>query len=93
MTERALFLAALDMAPAQRSTYLDAACGSDRPLRQRLDRLLHAHEKARGFLEQPAHDLDATAGSGRANGAISSAPAPGSALTRWSSRSARAAWG
>ena len=43
----ALFAAALDLpSPAERTTYLDQACGSDQPLRQRVEALLDAHEAA-----------------------------------------------
>jgi serine/threonine protein kinase/tetratricopeptide (TPR) repeat protein len=57
MNEREHFLAALDLDAGQRTRYLDAACGADRLLRQRLDKLLKAHDQASGFLEKPAHDL------------------------------------
>jgi tetratricopeptide (TPR) repeat protein/tRNA A-37 threonylcarbamoyl transferase component Bud32 len=68
MTERELFLAALEIDPAQRSTYLDTACGTDLPLRQHLAKMLRAHDKAHGFLEQPAHDLGATEPEDSGNG-------------------------
>src|SRR5438067_505835 len=68
MTERELFLAALEIDPAPRSAYLDGVCGTDLPLRQRLDKLLAAHEQAGGFLEKPAHNLDATGPEGPGTG-------------------------
>ncbi|HEY7330010.1 MAG TPA: serine/threonine-protein kinase [Gemmataceae bacterium] len=37
----------------QRDSYLSRACGDDRALRQRLERLLQALPKVKGFLEQP----------------------------------------
>jgi tetratricopeptide (TPR) repeat protein len=50
-----LFLAALEKdQAAERSAYLDAACGVDRDLRQRVDVLLARHEAAGSFLESPA---------------------------------------
>jgi serine/threonine protein kinase/WD40 repeat protein len=61
MTERELFLNLLELEPTRRPAYLDAACGADGALRQRLERLLKAHEETKGFLERPAHDLDAVA--------------------------------
>jgi serine/threonine protein kinase len=68
MTERELFLAALEIDPAQRAEYLKTACGSDLPLRQHIDKLLVAHDKAHGFLEEPAHDLGATGSEHDGNG-------------------------
>ena len=38
----------------ERAAYLDEACGADAALRERLEALLRAHEKAGRFLEQPA---------------------------------------
>jgi serine/threonine protein kinase len=50
-----VFLAALEKpTPADRAAYLDAACKNDPELRRRVERLLHAHPKVGGFLEQPA---------------------------------------
>ncbi len=58
----AIFFAALDMkTEAERSLYLDYACGDDAELRGRVERLLEAHPKAADFLAQPAlerHGLD-----------------------------------
>jgi serine/threonine protein kinase len=56
MTERELFLAALELDPAQRATYLDAACGTDLSLRLRLDGLLQSHAEAGNFLDKPAQE-------------------------------------
>jgi serine/threonine protein kinase len=39
---------------AERATYLAQACGNDAQLRQQVEALLQAHEKAGGFLEEPA---------------------------------------
>ena len=68
MTERELFLASLELDPAQRVAYLDTACGTDLALRQRLDKLLKAHGKVHSFLEKPAHDLDQGTGEFHENG-------------------------
>jgi eukaryotic-like serine/threonine-protein kinase len=40
--------------PAERSAFLDEACGSDAPLREEVASLLESHERAGGFLESPA---------------------------------------
>ncbi len=53
-----LFDAALELAsPGQRAAFLEQACGADAALRQRVERLLRAHETAGGFLdpETPPH--------------------------------------
>jgi WD40 repeat protein/serine/threonine protein kinase len=59
MTEQspaeAIFFAALDKGtPEERAAYLDAACGDDHNLRQRVERLLAAHPQVGHFLEPPA---------------------------------------
>jgi serine/threonine protein kinase len=52
MNEDSLFAAALARpAGAERGDYLDAACGGDRRLRDRVEQLLAADELARGILE------------------------------------------
>ena len=52
MSERAIFITALEKDdPAERAAYLDQACADDRSLRQRIERLLKAHEPADSFLE------------------------------------------
>jgi len=44
MTERSVFLAALDLNdPAARAVYLDETCAADHGLRRRVDDLLAAH--------------------------------------------------
>src|SRR6516165_2782836 len=51
MNEHELFAAALEIdGPAERSAYLDRACGSDDALRARVEALLRAHEQAGSFL-------------------------------------------
>jgi hypothetical protein len=54
MDKRSIFMAALEQeTPAQRSAYLDEACGGDLALRQRLEALLASHEQAGSFLAEP----------------------------------------
>jgi serine/threonine-protein kinase len=50
-----LYHAALDLAPEQRTAFLDQACGSDLDLRSDVESLLTAHEQAGQFIEVP-HD-------------------------------------
>src|SRR5262245_25108084 len=53
MNEESLFAAALGMpTAAERCAFLDEACASDVPLRQRLERLLAADELSHGILDQ-----------------------------------------
>ena len=53
--ERDLFLGALEKTdPQERAAFLDAACGDNPALRQRLEELLREQEKVGGFLETPA---------------------------------------
>src|SRR5262245_14380791 len=55
MTERSIFIAALDIEnSADRSAYLAEVCGQDAELRQRVDKLLRSHAQAGSFMEQPA---------------------------------------
>jgi serine/threonine protein kinase len=57
-----LFTAALALeSAAQRSQYLDQACGLDHQLRARVEELLAAYPRAERFLESPGRDLSATA--------------------------------
>jgi serine/threonine protein kinase/WD40 repeat protein len=57
MTERTLFLAALDIAdPALRQAYLDQSCAGDPALRRQVEALLAAHEREGNFLDVPAVD-------------------------------------
>jgi serine/threonine protein kinase len=61
MNERALFIAALEKDdPAERAAFLDQACAGDRPLRQRIERLLKAHEPGDSFLEHRPPALGVT---------------------------------
>jgi len=52
MNEESLFVAALDKPSAERRAFLDAACGDDRKLRERVEKLLIANERTHGILEQ-----------------------------------------
>jgi serine/threonine protein kinase/tetratricopeptide (TPR) repeat protein len=53
-----IFADALEKAnAAERAAYLAKACGDDVQLRQQVEALLQAHEKAGGFLEDPAAAL------------------------------------
>src|ERR1043166_288964 len=58
---RAIFMAALKLAPDQWSAYLEAECGPDKALRDRVENLLTAHREAGSFLEPAAGALLATA--------------------------------
>ena len=49
-----VFNAALELPAAERATYLDEVCAGDAALRQRVEELLQAGDKADGFLESPA---------------------------------------
>jgi serine/threonine protein kinase len=51
--EETIFEAARQWPPEQRTAYIKGACGEDAGLRQRVEALLRAHEKAAGFLDQP----------------------------------------
>ena len=57
-----IFLTALDMdSNAERAAYLDKVCGSDRELKQRVERLLAAQPKVAHFLESPAPGIENSA--------------------------------
>ena len=64
-----IFFAALEKnAGAERSAYLDEACGADAALRLRVEQLLEAHSLAADFLAQPAvdrHDFEAHDGAAK----------------------------
>jgi hypothetical protein len=47
-------------APAERSAYLDEACGGDAELHAGVESLLAAHGKAESFLESPASSIVST---------------------------------
>ena len=57
----AIFNAAVKKATeAERSAYLDAVCGDDNALRNRVEALLKAHQQAGDFLKIPASDANVT---------------------------------
>ena len=57
MTEREIFLEALEMAtPEARATYLQGACGQDVTLRRKVDELLKEHFSNDSLLSGPALD-------------------------------------
>lgn len=60
MTDRDLFIAALEQPEADRQAWLDRTCAGDADLRRRLDVLLRAHELASQFLASPAVEPLAT---------------------------------
>src|SRR5687767_13375200 len=62
--EQSVFAEALQRhSPEARAAYLDAACGTDTPLRRRVEALLCAAENAGDFLEQPPDGLSGDADS------------------------------
>ncbi len=54
-----LFHAALEIAPAERATYLDQVSDGDVDLRRELESLLAAHEQRAGYTEKPPDDIAA----------------------------------
>jgi WD40 repeat protein/serine/threonine protein kinase len=54
MNEQAIFIEALQEDRDRRAAFLDRVCGGDPALRQRVEKLLDAHERAGSFLKQPA---------------------------------------
>src|SRR5262249_38899542 len=63
MSERDLFIAALQITPPEeRSAWLDQECGGDAALRQRIDVLLQAFDKAGSLLENPGAAAEPTIG-------------------------------
>jgi WD40 repeat protein/serine/threonine protein kinase len=53
-SEEAIFAEALWLPPEQRRAYLDQACGPEGPVRERIEALLKAYQRAGAFLEEPA---------------------------------------
>ena len=56
-----LLQSALRQSPSQRDAFLKEACGGDEVLRQEVESLLEAHERAGSFLEAPAMEVEARA--------------------------------
>jgi hypothetical protein len=64
MSEKEIFLAALDRGPAERAAFLEEACGGDETLRRGVETLLRLHAAPRRFLEVPAAEQLAAAPGG-----------------------------
>ena len=63
MQEQSIFIEALEKEDgSERAAFLDQACADDAPLRERIERLLHQHQRAEGFMESPPAALAARAG-------------------------------
>ena len=60
MREEQVFHEALETPVEQRDEFIDAACGEDEALRQRVEGLLRAHANPGSFLGQAVVDLDGT---------------------------------
>src|SRR6266498_2113600 len=58
--EAALFALAIEQPAAERAAFLDAVCGTDQSLRQRLETLLAAHEQPDGVLPTQAETAQHT---------------------------------
>ena len=56
----AIFLAAIEVQPGQRAAFLAEACGNDKELLARVERLLNAQSHVGSFLETPAPELGGT---------------------------------
>ncbi len=82
MTERTVFLAALEIAdPAEQSAYLDETCAGDPALREQIEQLLKAHQAPGEFMDRPAAELDEAAGAGpHSSSASSLVEGPGSVI-------------
>src|SRR5258706_2001300 len=63
-----VFAEALQLPSGERSAYLKRACGGDEELRERVERLLKAHDHAGDFLEQPPPEAVPDAGVGEKPG-------------------------
>ena len=53
-SEETLFEAVSQLPPEKRGAYLAGACGGDAALRERLEILLRAHDRASNFMAEPA---------------------------------------
>ena len=51
---KSIFLAAIEMPPAERADFLNEAMAGDAALRERVEALLSAHDDPESFLEKPA---------------------------------------
>ena len=52
MNEQTIFTDAIERDPVERLAFLDGACGADKELRERVEKLIRLHENAGDFLEQ-----------------------------------------
>jgi len=60
MNEREIFTEALHLSADGRKVFLASACGDNRGLHDRVDALLHEHDRLGSFLDRPAAALGAT---------------------------------
>lgn len=81
MNEQAIFVAALREKPTDRPGYLERVCGADESLRQRVEQLLIAHERAGSFLENPALASPSPSGAAPSDGPTGDLPAVGGTAT------------
>jgi len=77
-----LFYAALEREPAERESFLAAACGSDSSLRAEVCSLLEAHEQPGSFIDAPAYQVAAELLAGD-----STEPRPGQVIGHYQIRS------
>jgi serine/threonine protein kinase/tetratricopeptide (TPR) repeat protein len=56
---KSIFLAAIEMPPAERADFLNEAVAGDAALRERVEALLSAHDDPKGFLDKPAAQFGA----------------------------------
>jgi Tol biopolymer transport system component len=56
---KAIFHAALEVAPAERATFLDQACAGEDDLRREVESLISSHERTGAFIDAPAFELAA----------------------------------
>ncbi|MFN2511327.1 MAG: protein kinase, partial [Pyrinomonadaceae bacterium] len=54
-----IFRQAVELSPDERPAFLEAACTGDAALRQDVERLISAHERAGSFIESPAYEKGA----------------------------------
>src|SRR5262245_20542044 len=60
MNEQTIFTGAIERSRAEQAAFLDGACGTNRELRERVEKLIALHEQAGDFLERPAAGGSAT---------------------------------
>ena len=57
---QALFLRLVELPRSDRQRLLDQECGSNPELRQRVDRLLAAHDESDSYLDKPSGEINVT---------------------------------